>query len=403
MALETKSTNNIVTYSKHSTQCKNNLNAKFNKKKGLFIRCNECDQFVLKINTKPTTVQEYRDFTSEVGKFRCKENISLEMKFNEMMKILNGLFNTNFANKTNKKWFAIVYDHFYQNYYKHMHENEDLKWMMSHWKEDQLNWCKFPNWDNMNLTNYRNLQQTQKNVIENYVLAVDQIVREGAFPYPLHLLGFSVVLSQGSNSQAGGQDTTRHYDELYHGNPFVITAKGNYTATPGHVSNQLHIKQGGAYFYPHWKWHDTKHGYRNNHNPCYKIVLKYMNKEIVNGIFNNIGLKSDHEWLDIDQQNRTFKYNAYVSYFGASDEEEKEDEDGGIEDERKSKLKEFRRDNMNRNRNKRKRKRKFSHKKRRKSGKKKTMTNDEQQNTVSDHDNDSPTLFPLKKKRRCNQ
>ena len=102
----------------------------------------------------------------------------------------------------------------------------------------------------------------------------------------------------------------------------VITAKGNYTATPGNVGIKFQMEQGGANFHPSWKWHNSKHGYRNDGGVVYKIILKYLNKKIVNDIFDNIGPQKDHEWLIIDTENATFNYKKYSRFSVRSDDDE---------------------------------------------------------------------------------
>ena len=57
-----------LTYSDHSKQCCK-LKSQWNKQYGLFIQCSKCNKYVAKINTNPSVVQEYKHFTSEVGKF----------------------------------------------------------------------------------------------------------------------------------------------------------------------------------------------------------------------------------------------------------------------------------------------------------------------------------------------
>ena len=393
------SSQTVLTYLKHSNQCGCDLQSHFNKAHGLFIKCKQCNAYVSRINTKPLQVQQYLNFVSNVGLFQGNDNILLQHKFEDVLKLLNLIFQSDFSGKSNEKWFCKMYDHFYPEFFQLIQQEVDLKWILSTWDKSALEWDKFPNWNHRNINNYDELDEKCKTSIEDYVLSVNEVVKQSATPYDLHLVGFSVVLSIGCNSESGKQNTTRHYDELYNGNPLVITAKGEYTASPVHVSKKIKLKQGAAYFFPSWMWHDTKHGYRNDKGVVYKIMLKYLNKEIINGIFNNIGPKSDHEFLDIDMVNKTFKYKKYVT-FGVDyvEDEDNDNEEQDNEEKQKEQEKQFKASIMNRNRKKRKRKRSgFTHKKKRNLKRKRGYDDED-----DDEDDDYDELEPPQKKQRLN-
>ena len=360
------SLHNILTYSDHLNQCCE-LKSQWNRNNSLFTLCKLCSKYVAKINTNPSVIQEYKHFTSEVGTFKCDDGTLINTKFDNLLKVFDSLYASYFNNKSENDWNVKYYDHFYSDYYQKLCKDKDLKWIMCRWKKKDMDWKNFPSWNHQHISNYENLKEDDKKIIEEYIIAVDDIIRQCACPYKLYLLGFSFVLSLGCSSKDGGQDTYRHYDELFHGNPLVITAKGQYIATPGKVTNRMLMKAGTAYFHPSWEWHNTRHGYRNDKGVIYKIMLKYLNPQIINGIWNNIGSNLNHEFLKIDQRRRTFTYKVSVRYGEGNGE-----------------LTEFRRHIINVNRQKAKKKKKrFTSSKRRRNQK----TNQQK-------------ISPLNKKRR---
>ncbi len=318
-----------TTYSEHSTECKSNLQSTWNKKNGLFIHCGQCNKYVSKINTNPTQMQKYPLFILEISQLIPDH----QQLYDEMV-------------TSYKEIPSARYGKYFAKSFKILHATPNTEWFFSTWSEDDLDWDKFPNWTDKTQENYEKLNTTHKQNIEKYVLAIDDVIRKSAYPYKLYLLGYDVVVIDAEVNiktiKNSGDGTLRHYDDLYNGNPWIILIDGKSKASPGHVNNKFKMPPGSAYSYLDWKWHDKKHGYINYDGmDNYKLILKYLNPEIIYGIAKNIGDKLDHEFLLIDTKKKTLNYKRnYIKNFSnfESDEEEDTKEDAKEKKKKKQKI-----------------------------------------------------------------
>ena len=80
-----------------------------------------------------------------------RNNLSLQDTFEKLLTFLDEMFKSNFAGKQNDTWFAMVFDHYYPEFYKSLHENESTRWVFAKWTQESLEWDKVSNWNHVNI------------------------------------------------------------------------------------------------------------------------------------------------------------------------------------------------------------------------------------------------------------